>query len=401
LLIGNNMTALDGIRVLDFTRVLAGPYCTLVLGDLGAEIIKIENPQGGDDTRGFNVSPTLDFSTYFLAVNRNKKSVAIDIRTTEGRNAIHAMAVNADVVIENYRSGVMERYGIGYEDLSQINPRLVFASVSAYGRDGPLKDRPGYDPIVQAESGFMSLTGEPDGEPMRTGVSIADMFTGMFAAQAITAALFARVTIGQGQRIDVPLFDTSVNMLHHASGAYLVDEFVTGRYGNGNILAQPVGLFMAGDGPIMIAMTNNRLYAKFCEVVLQKPELMTDPRFAENAGRVANREALTEELNAVFSTDTRSNWIAKMMDAGIPAGEVRDVEEALTSKETIARGMIVDQPHPRFGTIRGIRSPMTLSETPVRDPEAAPDLGADTDEVLRELAGYSDEQIAALKAANN
>ena len=395
------MTALDGIRVLDFTRVLAGPYCTLVLGDLGAEIIKIENPQGGDDTRGFNVSPTLDFSTYFLAVNRNKKSVAIDIRTTEGRNAIHAMAVNADVVIENYRSGVMERYGIGYEDLSQINPRLVFASVSAYGRDGPLKDRPGYDPIVQAESGFMSLTGEPDGEPMRTGVSIADMFTGMFAAQAITAALFARVTIGQGQRIDVPLFDTSVNMLHHASGAYLVDEFVTGRYGNGNILAQPVGLFMAGDGPIMIAMTNNRLYAKFCEVVLQKPELMTDPRFAENAGRVANREALTEELNAVFSTDTRSNWIAKMMDAGIPAGEVRDVEEALTSKETIARGMIVDQPHPRFGTVRGIRSPMTLSETPVRDPEAAPDLGADTDEVLRELAGYSDEQIAALKAAND
>ena len=395
------MTALDGIRVLDFTRVLAGPYCTLVLGDLGAEIIKIENPQGGDDTRGFNVSPTLDFSTYFLAVNRNKKSVAIDIRTTEGRNAIHAMAVNADVVIENYRSGVMERYGIGYEDLSQINPRLVFASVSAYGRDGPLKDRPGYDPIVQAESGFMSLTGEPDGEPMRTGVSIADMFTGMFAAQAITAALFARVTIGQGQRIDVPLFDTSVNMLHHASGAYLVDEFVTGRYGNGNILAQPVGLFMAGDGPIMIAMTNNRLYAKFCKVVLQKPELMTDPRFAENAGRVANREALTEELNAVFSTDTRSNWIAKMMDAGIPAGEVRDVEEALTSKETIARGMIVDQPHPRFGTVRGIRSPMTLSETPVRDPEAAPDLGADTDEVLRELAGYSDEQIAALKAAND
>ena len=190
-------------------------------------------------------------------------------------------------------------------------------------------------------------------------------------------------------------------MLHHASGAYLVDEFVTGRYGNGNILAQPVGLFMAGDGPIMIAMTNNRLYAKFCKVVLQKPELMTDPRFAENAGRVANREALTEELNAVFSTDTRSNWIAKMMDAGIPAGEVRDVEEALTSKETIARGMIVDQPHPRFGTVRGIRSPMTLSETPVRDPEAAPDLGADTDEVLRELAGYSDEQIAALKAAND
>jgi len=393
------MTALDGIRVLDFTRVLAGPYCTLVLGDLGAEIIKIENPQGGDDTRGFNVSPTLDFSTYFLAVNRNKKSVAIDIRTTEGRDAIRAMAANADVVVENYRSGVMERYGIGYEDLSAINPQLVFASVSAYGRDGPLKDRPGYDPIVQAESGFMSLTGEPDGEPMRTGVSIADIFTGMFASQAITAALYARNSIGRGQRIDVPLFDASVNMLHHASGAYLIDSFVTGRYGNGNILAQPVGLFMAGDGPIMIAMTNNRLYAKFCEEVLEKPELMTDPRFADNAGRVSNREALTEALNAVFSTDTRANWIAKMMKAGIPAGEVRDVGEALTSEETIAREMIVDQPHPRLGMIKGVRSPMSLSETPVRDPVAAPDLGADTDEVLRDIAGYTEAQIAALKAA--
>ena len=196
------MTALEGIRVLDFTRVLAGPYCTLVLGDLGAEIIKIENPQGGDDTRGFNISPTLDFSTYFLAVNRNKKSVAIDIRTTEGRDAIHAMAANADVVIENYRSGVMERYGIGYDDLAKVNSQLIFASVSAYGRDGPLKDRPGYDPIVQAESGFMSLTGEPNGQPMRTGVSIADMFTGMFAGQAILAALIARDKIGHGQRID-------------------------------------------------------------------------------------------------------------------------------------------------------------------------------------------------------
>ena len=390
-------TALDGIRVLDFTRVLAGPYCTVLLGDLGAEIIKIENPEGGDDTRGFNVSPTLEFSTYFLAVNRNKKSIAIDIRTEAGGEAIRALAANADVVVENYRTGVMDRYGIGYEDLSAINPRIVFASVSAYGRDGPLKDRPGYDPIVQAESGFMSLTGEPDGEPMRTGVSIADMFTGMFAAQAITAALYVRDKIGRGQRIDVPLYDATVNMLHHASSAYLVDEVVTGRYGNGNILAQPVGLFMAGDGPIMIAMTNNRLFKRFCEEVLGRPEIMDDPRFADNAARVTHRDELINELNAVCGKDTRANWIAKMAAAGIPAGEVRDVGQALTSEETQAREMIVDQPHPRLGTVPGIRSPMMLSETPVRDPVAAPDLGADTDEVLREIAGYDADQIAAVK----
>ena len=392
--------ALDGIRVLDFTRVLAGPYCTLIFGDLGAEIIKIENPEGGDDTRGFNVSPLLEFSTYFLSVNRNKKSVAIDIRTDAGQDAIRSLVANADVVIENYRTGVMDRYGIGYDDLSAINPNIVFASISAYGRDGPLKDRPGYDPIVQAESGFMSLTGEPDGEPMRTGVSIADMFTGMFAAQAITAALFSRDKIGRGQRIDVPLYDTAVNMLHHASGAYLIDGVVTGRYGNGNILAQPVGLFMAADGPIMIAMTNNRLFKRFCEEVLGRPEIMEDARFLDNAARVVNRDALTSELNAIFEADSRANWITKMAAAGIPAGEVRDVGQALTSEETLARKMIVEQSHPRFGQVQGIRSPMMLSETPVRDPVAAPDLGADTDEVLREVAGDSDEQIAAVKGKN-
>lgn len=393
------MTALDGIRILDFTRVLAGPYCTVVLGDLGAEIIKIENPQGGDDTRGFNVSPSLEFSTYFLAVNRNKKSVAIDIRTPEGGDAIRALAANADVIVENYRTGVMDRYGIGYEDLKKINPRLIFASVSAYGRDGPLKDRPGYDPIVQAESGFMSLTGDPDGEPMRTGVSIADMFTGMFAAQAIMAALIARDNIGGGQRIDVPLFDTTVNMLHHASNAFLIDAQVMGRYGNSNALAQPVGLFTASDGPIMVTMTNNRLYKIFCEDVLEQPELVEDPRFVDNAARVQNREALADELNRVFVKDTRANWIAKLASFGIPGGEVRDVGEALSSDDVAARNLIVDQPHPRFGSVKGIRSPITMTETPVRDPVAAPDLGIDTEDVLRDVAGYSDEQIAAVKSS--
>jgi crotonobetainyl-CoA:carnitine CoA-transferase CaiB-like acyl-CoA transferase len=393
------MTALDGIRVLDFTRVLSGPYCTMTLGDLGAEIIKIENPSGGDDSRGFNVSPKRGISTYFFAVNRNKQSIALDFRKAEGRDAILAMARNADVVVENFRTGVMERYGIGYDDLKAVNPMIVFCSVSAYGREGPLKDRPGYDPIVQGESGFMSLTGEEDGAPMRTGVSIMDIIAGMFAGQAVMAALLARDRIGQGQKIDVPLFDTAVNMLHHAGSAYLLDDTVMARVGNGNIVAQPVGLYQAADGPFMVTLTNNRLWKVFCEEALERPDLVEDSRFVDNTTRVANRDILENLLNAIFETDTRAHWIAKLGDAGIPAGEVRDVGQALESAEVAARAMVAPYAHSEHGDLRGVRSPMNLSTTPVRDPVAAPDLGADTDAILRDIAGYDEAMIAAMREA--
>ncbi|MBT5810173.1 MAG: CoA transferase [Rhodospirillaceae bacterium] len=393
------MPALDGIRILDFTRVLSGPYCTMTLGDLGAEIIKIENPDGGDDSRGFNVSEKRGISTYFFAANRNKRSVALDFRKPEGRDAILAMAKNADVVVENFRTGVMERYGIGYDDLAAVNPMIVFCSVSAYGREGPLKDRAGYDPIVQGESGFMSQTGEEGGEPMRTGISIMDIIAGLFAGQAVMAALLARDRMGRGQKIDVPLFDTAVNMSHHAGSAYLLDGTVMTRVGNGNLVAAPVGMFHASDGPFMLTLTNNRLWRTFCEQALARPDLVDDPSFKDNTVRVANRVALGDILNTIFGTDTRAHWIEKLADAGIPAGEVREVDQALESMEVAARNLVMAQAHPVHNDLRGIRSPMNFSETPVRDPVAAPDLGADTEPVLRAIAGYDDVAVAAMRDA--
>ena len=393
------MTALKGIRVLDFTRVLSGPYCTMTLGDLGAEIIKIENPDGGDDSRTFNISKSRPISTYFYAVNRNKRSVTIDFRKKEGRNAILALVKSVDVVVENFRTGVMERYGIGYEELSAINPKLVFCSISAYGREGPLKGRPGYDPIVQAESGFMSQTGEENGAPMRTGVSMMDIVTGLFAGQAVLGALLARDRVGRGQKIDVPLFDTAVNMLHHAGSAYLLDDIVMPRVGNGNLVAQPVGMYQASDGPFMITLTNNRLWRVFCEDGLLRSDLVEDPLYHDNTARVTNRLALEDLLNSIFITDTRVHWIAKLGAAGIPAGEVRDVGQALESMEVAARELVTQQTHPVYDDVRGIRSPMNLSETPIVDPVAAPDLGADTDAVLRALANYDDAAIGAMRKA--
>ncbi len=394
-----NDTALGGMRVLDLTRVLAGPYSTLTLGDLGAEVVKVENPEGGDDTRHFQVSPKLGISTYFLAVNRNKKSVALDFRVLEGREALLDLAEQSDVLVENFRSGVTERAGIGYEDVSARNPKIVYCSISAYGRSGPFSGKPGYDPIVQAESGFMSLTGEVGGGPIRTGISIIDIITGMFASQAILAALIARDRIGRGQHIDVPLFDSAIGMLLNAGSRYLVDGQMTDRIGNSNAVAGPAGLFETADGQLMLATSNSRLFRVFCSEVLGRPEMGKDPRFAENSGRVANRDALAGEINAVFKTGSKAMWLQKMAEHGIPSGELRDVAEALASPEAKARNLTVTETHPEFGDIPGIRSPMHLSETPVRKPMAAPSLGAHTEVVLREVAGYDETRIAALRQA--
>lgn len=392
-------TALGHIRVLDFTRVLAGPYCTMTLADLGAEVIKIEEPERGDDTRGFQISESLGISTYFLAANRNKQSVAIDLRNEEGRELVLRMVPKADVVVENFRSGLMERRGLGYDALAAINPALVFCSISGYGREGPLKDRPGYDPIVQAESGFMALTGEADGPPIRTGVSIIDIITGMFAAQAILAALLARQQTGTGQRIDVPLFDTGVNMMLHGATAFLVDGLVLGRPGNGNLLAAPVGLFETADGQIMVAMTTDRMYHRFCETILERPDLIADPRFADNPSRVRHKHVLDAEINRIFAGDSRDNWVAKLRQEGIPAGIVNDPGQALSSSDVADRGLITRSPHATAGSVPGIASPMHLSRTPVREPVGAPVLGQHTAEVLARLADCDDARIAALNQA--
>jgi crotonobetainyl-CoA:carnitine CoA-transferase CaiB-like acyl-CoA transferase len=388
---------LHGVRVLDLSRVLSGPYCTMTLGDLGAEIIKIEEPTRGDDIRGMLISKKLGLSTYFLGLNRNKKSVGLDIRTPEGREIILELAKKCDVVLENFRAGVMERNNLGYDTIKAVNPAIIYCAISGYGRDGPDKDRPGYDPIVQAESGLMSLTGEPHRDPVRTGISLIDIMTGMFAGQAVLAALFERTQSGQGQFIDVPLFDTSVNMLSQAATTYLADGTVMGRVGNSNLNAMPVGVFQATDGAFTLAMTTDRQFARFCNEVLEQPALADDPDFKSNALRVDNRERLETILIEIFARAPREQWLQRCASAGIPAGPIRDVAEALESPEVAGRDLITEANHSSAGRVRTVRSPMHFSRTPVVDPVGAPLLGEHTEEVLRDLLGRNDDAIANLR----
>ncbi len=393
------MTALEGIRVVDLTRVLSGPWCAMQLADLGAEVLKIENPAGGDDTRSF-LSPARDgHSTYFLTVNRNKKSIAIDITRPDGAEIVRGLARLSDVLLENARTGALDRRGLGYEALAAENPGLVYCSISGYGRSGALAGRPGYDPVAQGESGFMSLTGEPDGPPMRTGVSLVDIMAGMYAAQAVLAALVARGRTGRGQRIDVPLFDTAVAMTSHAATAWLEGGVDIGRPGNSNLVAMPAGLFEAADGPVMIAVTTDRLFRRLAGEVFRRPELADDPAYATNAARMENRTALTAAMNDILKADTRDVWIARMRAAGIPGGPVRSVAEAFASGEMAERGMVTSQAHRALGTVRAVRSPVSLSGTPVRSPAGAPLLGEHTEACLSELLGYSPGRLARLRRA--
>ncbi len=390
---------LDGTLILDFTRVLAGPYCTMTLSDLGAEIIKVENPKGGDDTRHFTPPDFGGVSTYFLAINRNKKSIALDVSSAEGQAVARDLAARADVVIENFSASVMSRWGLDYASLAAANPGVVYCSISGYGRDGALANRAGYDPVIQAESGMMAVNGDPDCDPVRLGVSLIDIFAGMFAAQAILAALVHRKDSGVGQCIDVPLFDTSAAVLVPYATSYLAAGVDTTRFGNSSPIAQPVGLFEAADGPFILTAANDALFGKLCAVVLKEPELAQDPKFVTNEGRVLNKPLLTETLNGLFARDTRDNWIEALRAAGVPAGAIRTVAEAFNSDEAKARGIVREAPHATAGAVPTVASPMNFSHTPVRDPVAAPLLGQHTEEILRDVAGYDDDRIAALNSS--
>jgi crotonobetainyl-CoA:carnitine CoA-transferase CaiB-like acyl-CoA transferase len=393
---GRRPPPLAGVRVLDFTRVLAGPWSTLNLADLGAEVIKVENPKGGDDTRQYKPPEVGGEASYFLSVNRNKKSLALDITKPEGQAIVRRLAAQVDVVIENYRPDVMERQGIDYASLSKVNPRLIYCSISGYGHDSPLKMVAGYDPVAQAESGMMSITGEPDGEPMRSGASYADIFTGMFATQAIMGALFARERDGLGQHIDLALVDSAVAVTANLAQNYLVTGQQPQRLGNRHPFLEPFGTFQCADGLINIVIGNARQWERFCKDVLDRPDLLEDPRFATNPGRLQNRQAVRDLLTVTFLTDTRENWIARMRAAGVPAGSVRAVGEALEAPEIRYRGMVREVEHPTAGTISMLASPLKLSGTPTADLQAPPLLGQHTDEVLS-AAGYDAGEIAALR----
>ncbi len=379
--------ALDGVRILDLSRVLAGPWCTMTLGDLGADVIKIENPKGGDDTRSWGPVFKGGESAYYLCTNRNKRSVAVDLSTPEGQDTVRALAAHCDVVVENFKAGALERYGLGYDALRRVRPDLIWCSVSGYGRASPLADRAGYDYAVQAEAGLMSITGEPDGEPMKAGVAVADLFTGMYAVQAILAAIIARRNDGQGQRIDLALFDCQLAMLANVASAALLSGEEPRRFGNAHASVVPYQLLPVRDGQIVLAVGNDRQFKLLCETVLECPELAADPRFATNQARLENRERLIPLLSERLRQRDGADWLARLASTGIPCGQVRSVGAALASPEAQARRMVSTVQHPTIGELRMVSSPIHMDGTPVREPSPPPLLGEHTDDVLRELLG--------------
>src|SRR3954452_9060419 len=392
-------TALDGLLVVDFTRVVAGPACTQTLADFGAEVIKIENPDGGDDTRHYEHAELAGESAAFVSLNRNKRDIALDLTKPEAREVARELIARADVLVENFSSGVMKKYGLDYASVEPTNPRLVYCSISAYGRQGPFASRPGFDPITQAESGFMSLNGFPDGEPVRTGPPIVDLATGMSACNAILLALFARERLGRGQNVEVALIDAAVAMTAFYGMAYLVSGANPGRFGNSPNGSPTVGVYQASDGPFYMACANDRLYRRLVTDVLARPDLVTDPEFAQRKNRSANKEKLRAIILGVFATDSRENWMAKMKKASIPVGFLRTVEEGFNAPEVLGRDRLSQIPHPTAGSVPNIETPLTMSLTPAIDPVAAPLLGQHTNDVLRRTLGYDDRRLAALTEA--
>jgi crotonobetainyl-CoA:carnitine CoA-transferase CaiB-like acyl-CoA transferase len=391
-------TALDGLVVIDFTRVVAGPACTQTLADFGAEVIKIENPEGGDDTRHYEHADLAGESAAFVSLNRNKRGIALDLTTPEACGVARELIARADVVVENFSSGVMKKYGLDYASVAPTNPRLVYCSISAYGRQGPFSSRPGFDPITQAESGFMSLNGFPDGPPVRTGPPAVDMLTGMSACNAILLALLARDRLGRGQHVEVALFDIALGMTQFYGMAYLMSGVNPSRQGNSPNGSPSVGVYNASDAPFYIACANDRLYRRLVVEVLDRPDLASG-EFGDRRSRTANKDKLRAILTGIFVQDTRENWVRKMKAANIPVGYLRTVEEAFNSPEARQRHRLSQIPHPTAGTVPNIESPLNLGLTPTINPVAAPLLGQHTREVLRERLGYDDARIAALADA--
>jgi crotonobetainyl-CoA:carnitine CoA-transferase CaiB-like acyl-CoA transferase len=391
-------TALDGLLVVDFTRVVAGPACTQTLADFGAEVIKIENPDGGDDTRHYEHAELAGESAAFISLNRNKRGIALDLTKREACDVARELIARADVVVENFSSSVMKKYGLDYASVAPGNPRLVYCSISAYGRKGPFASRPGFDPITQAESGFMSLNGFPDGPPVRTGPPAVDMLTGMSASNAILLALLARDRLGRGQHVEVALFDIALAMTQFYGMAYLMTGVNPSRQGNSPNGSPSVGLYNASDAPFYIACANDRLYRRLVIEVLGRPDLASG-EFGDRRSRTANKDKLRAILTGIFVQDRRENWVTKMKAANIPVGYLRTVEEAFNSPEVRERHRLSQIPHPVAGVIPNIETPINLGLTPVVDPVAAPLLGQHTREVLRERLGYDDARIAALADA--
>jgi len=387
---------LTGRRVLDLSRVLAGPWCGQILADLGAEVIKVENPKGGDDTRAWGPPFASGESAYYLSANRGKRSIAVDLTSAGGQAVVLDLARQADILIENYKLGGLDRFGLDYASVAAVNPRIVYCSISGYGRTGPAAARLGYDYVIQAEGGLMAITGETDGPPVRVGVAVADLFTGMASAQACLAALIAADRDGVGQHLDMALYDCQLSMLGNVASGYLISGDEPGRFGNGHPTVVPYENFESADGRIILAVGNDRQFASLAKL-LGQPELAADDRFTKNAGRIVNRDALLAIIKPLIARHTTAWWLEQLPVTGIPGGEVKSVSRAVESEEAQARGMVATVAHPSAGEVRLMASPLKLTGTPVRTPQAPPLLGQDTDAVLEEL-GYPADTINALRA---
>lgn len=397
--------ALDGVRILDLTRVLAGPFCTQLLADYGAEVIKVERPGIGDDTRRWGPPYLKDKdgkdtteSAFYLSANRNKRSVTIDISRPEGRDLVLGLLARSDVLIENYRVGALARYGLGWDDLKDRFPGLVYCSITGFGQTGPYAARPGYDLMAQGMGGIMSVTGEPHGAPMKMGVGIADIMTGMHAATAVLAALRHRDRTGRGQHIDLALLDSQVSWLAYHAVEYLNMGTNPRRLGNAHASVVPYGVFPCADGHVIVAAGNDDQFRRLCEVA-GAPELAHDPRYATNPSRIENRESLEARLRDLLAQRTIDDWVAALEAAGVPCGPINTLDRVFADEHVRARGAAVDLPHKlsATGAVTLAASPAKLSDTPLAYHTAPPTLGQHTDEVLADLLGLDAQALAALR----
>jgi formyl-CoA transferase len=398
---------LSHIRVLDLTRVLAGPWCGQNLADLGAEVIKVERPGRGDDSRAFGPPWIKDAAgndtaeaAYFVCANRGKQSITLDLSKPQAQQIVRRLAAKCDVLLENYKVGDLARYGLGYDDLSKENPGLVYCSITGFGQTGPYKDRPGYDFMAQGMGGLMSVTGErddlPGGGPQRVGVPIVDIMTGMYASIAVCAAIAHRAVTGAGQYIDMALLDTQVAFLSNQAMNYLATGEAPVRLGNTHPNIVPYQTFRTSDGAIILACGNDNLFRKFCEVA-GCPELATDARFATNGKRVENRTPLTETLDAVFAKRTTRDWVSALEGAGVPNGPINNLAQVFEEPQVIARGMRIEVPHPTAGKVPMVASPMRFSATPIEYNAPPPTLGQHTAQVLAQHLSMSAEDIERLR----
>jgi crotonobetainyl-CoA:carnitine CoA-transferase CaiB-like acyl-CoA transferase len=397
-------TALEGIRVLDLTRVLAGPWATQLLADLGAEVIKVEKPGEGDDTRHWgppyitSADGKSREAAYFLTTNRGKRSICVDMSKPDGQRILRELAAGSDVLVENFKVGALARYGLDFETLKAVNPQLIYCSITGFGQDGPYAARAGYDFMIQGMGGLMSVTGEADGEPLKAGVALADLIAGLYAGNAILAALFHRERSGVGQRIDVALLDAMVAALANQALNYLVSGRSPGRLGNGHPNIVPYETFTASDGPIIVAVGNEGQFRKLCSV-LDAPGIATDERFTTNAKRVANRVALAALLNERLGTQPVQHWLALLAQAGIPAGPINTIEQVFADPQVQHRGIKLELQREDLGSVPGVACPIRFSNTPARYERAPPALGDSTRSVLAERLGMSDAEIDALAGA--